>query len=180
MASRRPAELLRALARDCGGTALIEFAFAFPFLLTLYLGAYLFTDASACDRKVTITARALADLASRSASLTESDVTAILNASAQVLSPYRSANATMVLSEVQVTDATHARVIWSRTLNGTALVANASITTPSNTAATGTYMILSRVTYQYRPVAWLWPMGQINLADSILMLPRKSDAVPLS
>lgn len=178
MGALRP--VLRRLARDSDGTALIEFAFAMPFLLTLYLGAYVFADASSCDRKVTITARAIADLTSRSVSVTESDVTSILNAGAQVLTPYDVANAAMVLSEVQMTDASHAKIIWSRTRNGTALPANASIAVPSGVAATGTYLIHARVTYQYRPVAWLWPMGTINLADTILMLPRKSDRVPLS
>lgn len=180
MARGRPARLLRDLAFDTRGTALIEFAFAFPFLLTLYLGAFLFADASAADRKVTITARTLADLTSRSSSVSESDVANILAASAQVLSPYSSANATMVLSEVRVSDATHATVVWSRTLNGTALTANATISVPANTAATGTYLILTKVTYRYQPVAWVGPMAAINLADSILMLPRVSDQVPIS
>ena len=94
---------LGALRRDRSGNALVEFAVAFPVLIALYVGSFVLSDAIACNRKVTITARALTDLATRYQSLTQNDATTILNASAQVMSPYAPANAFIVLSEIKVT-----------------------------------------------------------------------------
>lgn len=168
------------LAQDRRGTALIEFAVAFPVLLTLYLGAFTYSDAVACKRKVTITARALGDLGSRYSSLTTSEVTTILNAGATIMYPYQSTNAAMVLSEVKVTDATHAQVVWSKAANGTALVKDAIITIPAGTAATGTFLIRSQVTYTYTPAVAFDGIGAMQFSDTMLMLPRISEEIPLS
>lgn len=172
--------LIHAPARDSSGLALVEFAFAFPVLLLLYFGTLTYSDAFACSRKVTTTARSVADLATRYSSLSQSDASAILNASAQVLAPYGASNAVIVLSEVQVTTTTSGKVIWSKALNGTALTANAVVTIPTNMTSTGTYLILAQVTYNYTAALPWGDSGNYTLSDSILMLPRVSDSIPLS
>jgi Flp pilus assembly protein TadG len=170
----------RKLPGDRRGTALTEFAIAFPVLLLLYVGTYTLSDALACNRKVTVTARALTDLATRYPALAPSDVSTILGASAQVMAPYPSNNAVIGLSEVKVADATHATVIWSQALNGAGLTAGTSVTIPTNMAATNAYMILGQVRYSYTPTANFTNTGTVVLSDSILMLPRVSAQVPLS
>ena len=90
--------LFGALRRDRGGNALVEFAVAFPVLVLLYVGSFVMSDAIACNRKVTITARALTDLATRYSNLTQAEAATILSASSQVMSPYTPANAVIVLS----------------------------------------------------------------------------------
>lgn len=178
---------LRRLAADRGGTVLIEFAMAFPVLVLLYLGGYMLSDAIACNRKVTVTARALTDLTTRYVAVREADVQMILNASAQVLSPYDVSKATIILSEVQVTSVsqtnTQARVVWSRALNGTALPDDVSsrVTLPANMAPVNTYMIVGKVTYTYTPPVKLVGFGgSMTLTDTIVMLPRIYEQIPLS
>jgi Flp pilus assembly protein TadG len=180
--ARRLLSRLRALASDRGGTVMVEFAVAFPVMVLLYIGSYTMSDAIAANRKVTITARALTDLATRYPSLTEADATTILNASAQVMSPYDVSNARIVLSEVKVKKNTgRAKVVWSRSLNGTSHDINGNVDIPDNMADKGTYLILGEVTYTYTPTARFAGFPRpITLTDSILMLPRVSDEVPLS
>lgn len=99
---------LSALRRDDGGTALTEFAFVAAIMVFMYLGSTQLSDAVNADRRVTITARAMADLASRTPSdvgsrigeLKESQLTTIMAASAQVLHPYKMQNAKVRVSEV--------------------------------------------------------------------------------
>lgn len=99
---------LSTLLRHDGGTALIEFAFVAAIMVFMYLGSTQLSDAVNANRRVTITARAMADLASRTPSdvgsrigeLKESQLTTIIAASAQVLHPYPLQNAKIRVSEV--------------------------------------------------------------------------------
>jgi hypothetical protein len=99
---------LNALRRDVSGTALVEFAFVASIMIFTYLGSTQLSDAINANRRVTITARALADLSSRTPSdvgsrigeLTESQLSTIMAASAQVLHPYSLENAQIRVSEV--------------------------------------------------------------------------------
>ena len=99
---------LRPLWRADKGTALIEFALVASVMVFMFVGSAQLGDAISANRRVTITARALADLASRTPTdvgshigeLKEAQVTAILDATVQVLHPYRAANAQMRVSEV--------------------------------------------------------------------------------
>lgn len=99
---------LNALWRDDSGMALVEFAFVATIMIFMYVGSTQLSDAVNANRRVTITARALADLASRTPSdvgsrigeLKESQLSTIIAASAQVLHPYSLENAQIRVSEV--------------------------------------------------------------------------------
>jgi len=108
---RAPARLLRrlgALRHDDSGMALVEFAFVASIMIFMYLGSTQLSDAINANRRVTITARALADLASRTPTdvgsrigeLKEAQLETIIAASAQVLYPYDLDNADIRVSEV--------------------------------------------------------------------------------
>ena len=108
---RAPTLLLRrlsALRRDDSGMALVEFALVATTMIFMYVGSAQLSDAINANRRVTITARAMADLASRTPSdvgsrigeLKESQLTTIIDASEQVLYPYASAKAQIRVSEV--------------------------------------------------------------------------------
>jgi Flp pilus assembly protein TadG len=60
---------LARLRQDESGVSAVEFAMLLPVMLTLYLGAVEVGQAVAIDRKVTLTSRTLADLASQVSSL---------------------------------------------------------------------------------------------------------------
>lgn len=171
---------LRALLRSVSGIAAVEFAFVAPVLLSLYLVGNTLSDAIACNRKVTSTARAVADMTTRFAAVTTADVQTVLDASSQIMLPYNVNNGAVVVSEIKVTSASQAIVVWSRTRNGTALTTGATITIPSNMAAVDTYLIVGTVSYPYVPVISWGNVGTINMADTIYMSPRLSEQVPLT
>src|SRR5687767_11369341 len=76
------------LRRDQRGVSAVEFAMILPLMVTLYLGAVEVSQGVAINRKVTLTARTVADLASQASSIATGDMTNLLNASAAVISPY--------------------------------------------------------------------------------------------
>ena len=180
---RALAGFARRLAASRSGVALVEFAIAMPVLFTMYLGAFVLSDQIACSRKVTITARTVADLTSRYASITPTGLQTVMAASGQVMNPYTNGGTTRV-TELLVTSPTTATVVWSQSLTGTTmsqgLLIGSVVTLPASMAATGTYLILGEVTYTYQPVVGLGANTAMTLYDRSFMSPRISNAIPLS
>jgi Flp pilus assembly protein TadG len=170
---------LVALRRNTKGVALVEFAISLPFLLLLYVGGYQLSDAIACNRKVTTTARALADLTSQYAVLSTADADMILNAAVQVMMPYRSANATFRITQLY-TDANGVTTVqWSRAKNGTAMTVGARVALPATIAVNDNYLIYSETSYTYSPAARIGLTTPLTLADTTYMSPRVSTSVRL-
>ncbi len=167
------------LPGDVSGISAVEFALVMPIFLLLFMVGLVMSDAIACNRKVTTTAKSIADLTSRFSSVDSNEVNTILGASAQVLSPYKASLATLRLSEVKVTGTTTSTVQWSQAANGTALAANAVVTIPTGMAAIGSYLIMGEVTYNYTPLVAYGLAQPMTLADRVFMSPRMSDQVPL-
>ena len=101
---------------------LIEFAIALPVMLVMYLGAYTVSDMVACNRKVTIAATTLANLASHALSPTSvlgasstTSATTYLSSGALVLSPYPMDKATETITLLRVCSTTKAYLVWSQT-----------------------------------------------------------------
>jgi Flp pilus assembly protein TadG len=175
--------LTGALARFAGerrGLAAVEFALLVPMLMTLYLGSVEVTTGVAIDRKVSLTAHALADLASQYTSISSSDMSNILNASTDIIAPYAPANLQVVVSELYINAQGQASVVWSDTLNGTALTVGQSVTIPSSLAVPNSYLILGQAAYSYNPTYGYVMTGTMTLNDQIFMSPRQSTSISLT
>ena len=135
--------MLKRLARNARGVAMVEFAIALPVMLVMYMGGYLVCDMIGCSRKVTIATRALTDMVSRNLSPSiiynnpsGASGSSYLSASAVVLSPYSMANATEQISLLRVCDATHAYVVWTQAQTQNATGSTVTPTTSTQTAGT--------------------------------------------
>jgi Flp pilus assembly protein TadG len=163
--------------RDKRGVSAVEFAMLLPLMVTLYLGAVEISQGVAIDRKVTLTTRTVADLASQVSSINNSDMTNMLSATAAVISPFDQSKLKVVVSAVTIDANGNAKVTWSDTLNGTARGVNSTVTLPTALNVANTTLIWSEVTYSYRPAIGYVVTGTLNLADQIFMRPRLSDTV---
>jgi Flp pilus assembly protein TadG len=137
--------MLRKLARDGSGMALMEFAIVLPVMVLMYLGAYTVSDMVACNRKVTIAATTLANLASHALSPTSvlgapstTSATTYLSAGALVLSPYPMSGGTETITLLRVCSTTQAYVVWSQsqTQDNAGTVAASPITAGSPASPT--------------------------------------------
>ena len=123
-------------------------------MMTLYLGSVEASQGIAANRKVTLTAHALADLASQYTDITNADMTNILAAGSAIIAPYAAANLQEVVSEISINAQGSASVVWSDTLNGTALTVGQTVTVPPSLAVPNTYLLLARSsTATIRPTA---------------------------
>jgi Flp pilus assembly protein TadG len=172
------AAVLRDWLGDARGAAAGEFAMVLPIALFLFTGTITFGNAIYIDRKVTLTTRTVTDLVTQYSSVASSDVQTILNASAQILAPYSSANAVVTVSEVQTDSSGKATVTWSQSLNGTKRPAGQIVTLPTAIDVAKATYIFGEVSYTYTPAIGYLVTGPIVLSDNTYMAPRISPSVP--
>ncbi len=148
-----------------------------PLMLTLYLGTVEISQAVGIDRKVTLTSRTLADLASQVSSLSSSDMSNILNASSAVIAPYDPSKLKVTVSEITIDNNNNAKIAWSCTLGGTAHSVGSSVTLPAALNVANTSLIWGEAAYTYKPTIGYVVTGTLNLSDQIYMRPRLSNSV---
>jgi hypothetical protein len=129
------------------------------------------------QRKVDLTARALADLSSQFTAISNADMTNILNATSEIIAPYASAKLASVVSELSINGQGQATVVWSDTLNGTARSVGQVVAVPSNLAIPNTSLILGEAQYTYNPTYGYVITGTMTLSDQIYMRPRQSNSI---
>jgi Flp pilus assembly protein TadG len=168
---------LAALAGDQRGVSAVEFALLLPLMLTLYLGAVEASQGIGAGRKVTLTARTIADLVSQVSSLSSADMTNALNAATAVMAPYATSNLKVTVTSVKVDANSNATVDWSATMNGTARAKGSTVTLPAALVVTNSSLIWSEVEYAYKPTVGYVISGTLTLKDKIYMRPRLSDSV---
>ena len=161
---------IRRFGRDRRGVSAVEFAFIAPVMIGLYLGCVEISDGVAADRKVSLTAGALANLTAQATTISTTDMTNILDASSAIIAPYIAANLTMTVSCLSIDANKNATVKWSVTRNGT--VKSGSLTIPAALAVANTQLIYSEVSYAYTPIVGYTITGTLTLSDQMYMSPR--------
>jgi Flp pilus assembly protein TadG len=142
---------LQGLAGDERGISAVEFALLLPLMVTLYLGVVELSQGIAADRKVTLTARTVADLVAQVSSTSTSDMTNSLNAAGAVMAPFSTNNLKVTVTSVSIDANNKATVAWSCTLNGTKRAVGATVSLPSALNVASTSLIWSEVSYTYKP-----------------------------
>jgi Flp pilus assembly protein TadG len=176
LSSRLSLQLAR-LGRDQRGVSAVEFAMLLPLMLTLYLGAVEISQGVSIDRKVTLTARTVADLASQASTLDSNGMSNVLNAASQVIMPYDSSKLKVTLSQVTIDANSNAKISWSCAVNGTARSVGSSVTLPGALLVANTSLMWGEVSYTYKPAIGYVVTGTLNLSDQIYMRPRVSNSV---
>jgi Flp pilus assembly protein TadG len=169
------------LLRDHRGVSAVEFALIAPLMLLLYLGDGELTQALAIKRLVSITSGTVTNLVAQYTTISAStQMPDILNASAQVLTPYPSSNATVVVTCITVDSLGVATVAWSQALNGMGRTVGSIYTLPASLDTPNSTVILGETTYAYSPLYDLLHMGSVNLYSAAYMLPRASTTINLT
>jgi len=165
---------------ECRGISALEFAMLLPIMLTLYLGSVEASQGVGVNRKVKLTAHTLADLVTQYTNITNADMSNILNAGSAIIAPYVAGNLKETISELSVNSQGVATVVWSDTLNGTALTVGSTVTVPTLLAVPNTYLIYAQTQYSYNPTYGYVMTGTLTLSDQSFMSPRESASVSRS
>jgi hypothetical protein len=177
---------------DSSGIAATEFAVIVPLMLAMFFGTVEFSSGVAVDRKVTLVARTLSDLTSRSPSTTsDTELQNIFAASSAILSPYSVTPVQPTISEIYVDASKVAKIQWSKSatlslVSGApkAVLKNSShskgdvVTIPPGLQVPGTYLIWSEIDYKYVPaVGYMMNKLGVTLHDATYTRPRQSACV---
>lgn len=166
--------------RDGRGVSAVEFAMILPIMATLFLASVETTQGLQADRKVSLAARALSDLASQATVIADSDMSNILDATADVLSPFPMANARVIVSGIQTDILGVSRVVWSDARNGTRYSCGQVVTIPTElkpAIGTSGFLVLAEVRYNYTPAIAYLITGTVALTDRLYTRPRIGDTV---
>jgi Flp pilus assembly protein TadG len=166
----RLARLVR-FARDRRGVSAVEFALVAPVMIALYFGCVEISDGVAADRKVSLTAAALANLVAQSTSLSTTDMSNVLDASTAIIQPYSASNLKMTVACLSIDSNKNVTTKWTATRNGGT---GGSITVPTDLKIASTYLIYAKVSYGYRPIVGYTITGTVTLSDQMFMMPRIS------
>jgi Flp pilus assembly protein TadG len=167
---------LRAFADDRRGVSAVEFALMLPLMLALYLGTVEISQGISAQRKVTLTARSVADLVSQTQNVANTYMTNTLNAATAVMAPFPDSKLKVTVSSISIASG-KATVSWSDTKNGTARAKGSSVTLPAALVAEDGSLIWSEVEYAYTPTIGYVISGTLTLKDSLYMRPRQSTCV---
>jgi hypothetical protein len=93
------------------------------------------------------------------------------------MTPFSSANAVVIVSEVTTDAKGNATIAWSDALNGTAHKAGSSVTLPANVGGKNVSLLWGEVTFPYKPQIGYVITGTVNIYQDIYFYPRLSDSV---
>jgi len=158
---------LSGLAGDQRGVSAVEFALLLPLMVTLYLGVVEISQGIGADRKVTMTARTIADLVAQTSSINNNDMTNSLNAATAVMAPFPDSKLKVTVTSVVVDANGNAKVAWSDTKNGTAKAVGSTVTLPAALNIANSSLIWSEVEYAYKPTIGYIVSGTLTLKDRI-------------
>jgi Flp pilus assembly protein TadG len=171
---------------DRSGVGAVEFAMLLPLMLVAFFGTVEFSSGLAVDRKVSLVARAIANVTSQGTQATSADLTNYFLAGNKIMTPYAAPN--MTISELYIDPSSgNARVQWSqgsapRAVGSVVAIPSSLIARNPNTNAINPsqYVIFSEVNTLYTsPVNFgnLMPSGGVTLSDIAYAIPRQSTCV---
>ena len=167
---RAAARLMR-FSRDRRGVSAVEFALVAPMMIALYFGCVEISDGVAADRKVSLTAAALANLVAQSTSLSSTDMNNVLDASTAIIQPYSASNLKMTVSCLSIDANKNVTTKWTATRNGGT---GMTLTVPTDLKVASTQLIFAQVSYAYKPIVGYTITGTLTLSDQMFMMPRIS------
>ena len=187
----------RRFRRDQGGIAAVEFALIVPIMALMFIGAVEMSQAITVDRRVTQVASSTADLVARSEKqIAQTEITDIMRVGSYIFKPYSQDPVQIVIRNVtsSPTNATIAKQSWSCTYTGTGQTqtcacSSSNYTLPGNLVTTNDSVVISEVTYNYKPLVFDFFMkksaggaggsGSYPMKETIYLKPRGQAAMLL-
>jgi Flp pilus assembly protein TadG len=167
----------RGFAGDQRGVSAIEFAMFAPVMIALYFGVVEISQGIAAQRKVTMTARTVADLVSQTQNATDTYVVNALNAATAVMAPFPDSKLKITVSSIAIANG-KATVSWSEAnKNGAARAKGSTVALDAALAKDDGSLIWSEVEYAYTPAIGYVISGTLTMKDRLYMRPRQAVCV---
>ncbi len=182
--------MARLFARRAEGIAAVEFALIVPLMATLFVGAVELSQAITANRRVTQVGSTTGDLVARATDVSDSDVLDIMKVGSYLLSPYSTSGLKVDIRVIgsSAASATVTTLKWICSYNATnpnsvtCTCPNTAYTIPTGLVGTSDYVVISNVTYGYRPSlfdvfmrqAYGGAGGVYTMTEAVYLKPRSS------
>lgn len=163
--------------RDRRGVSAVEFALILPIMLAVYFGGFEVSEGVTIKRKVTHVTSSLGDLVAQARTISNADMTNILNAASAVMNPYPVTTLKIVVTGVAIDSKGKATVSWSDGRNMTAHSKGAAISVPAGIADPSSFLVMTEVYYTYQPKIGYVLTGSITFEDKAYLRPRLDNDV---
>lgn len=179
--------LIDRFRHEVAGVAALEFAIIAPIMILLFFGTIEISTAVAVNRKISRVSSTLGDLITQSQTLTESDLTDIMEISGDVMKPYDH-TLNITITGIWISNGI-AKVVWSREKEGANAVkvgtthpANSVYTVPSQIKTDNTFLVSAKVETTHTPIVGFVSYGAnntiardtdgIDMEEEIFLRPR--------
>ncbi len=140
--------MLRLLARNRDGSALVEVALVLPIMITMFSGVFEVTDVMAANMRVMDAAQSVADMIAQQADVTPAMMSNFCSGGQLAMTPLPGASLTLAVAEV--TNTSSGLVVdWSDTSCGGAAIANATGLATSLVPNVNDSVIIVQASYAY-------------------------------
>jgi Flp pilus assembly protein TadG len=174
--------------RSQSGVSAVEFALIAPVMVAMLFGATEASLAVTVDRKTTLAASTLADLAAQTDLVSCAELSQISSVTRQVFEPYSGANASMVVASLNLVGGV-AKVEWSKFLRTDtstgaivcdtvpsthSLFAGKTVTIDTSLFATGGGLVVGDVSMVHTSVGTSFFPTNLTMHERFYLRPRKS------
>ena len=166
----------RNLAKSEDGISAVEFALIAPLMAIIYFGCIELSIMMTLDRKVTGATAALGDLTARASSVSNDELSDIIEASRMVMQPNEMTGARIRITSLYEDDG-DAKVAWSDGCNLTAYADDQEITIPANLMPEDGTLIMAEIEYDYNSNIGYFFSSSKQLSDTFYLRPRRVDEI---
>lgn len=159
------------------GIAAVEFAMIVPIMIVLFLGAVEFSDALSVERRVTTIADSTCDLVTQSDQVSDSDLADIMKIANSLLGRADPSRLKVTLISVTADNTGTPKVDWSYGANAGAYGTGSVFAKLSGTLAANASVVVSEVSYVYKPPVGHFIVGTVTLYDKGQKVPRQGASV---
>ena len=173
----------RNILREKKGVAAVEFALIAPVIVLVFFGLIELCQGMNAKQRVESVASTSSDLVAQSTNMTPTAVNNVFEAANAILFPYPAgANITIVVSSLVENGTTpnSAKVVWSRTKNGTARPVDSTLAIPPGVITPGGSVIYAEVTYSFSPVTSYVIGHTVTMTSNFFSRPRRTVQVTWS
>ena len=166
----------RNLAKSEDGISAVEFALIAPLMAIIYFGCIELSIMMTLDRKVTGATAALGDLTSRASSVSNDELSDIIEASRMVMQPNDMTGARIRVTSLYEDDG-DAKVAWSDGCNLTPYADDQEVTIPANLIPEDGTLIMAEIEYDYNSNIGYFFSSSKELSDTFYLRPRRVDEI---
>ena len=149
-------ERLRGIACDRSGAGAIEFAFAAPIFLCIYISAFEVTAGFTTARNVLKAAGTIADVVTRQPSVDKAYLDTMLDVATATVAPHSATGMKLRITGITIDSAGSPKVLWSWDQDGNApYTVGSAVSVPSDMRSPSSFLVRSELSLPHQMLLFL-------------------------